>query len=203
MTEVGGAEYLRRLKQDLQPHTSQRADSSPEHTPGRTERRSVPRYRCMGSAQVRAQNSDVYTWASITDISLHGCYLEMAAAFPVGTVVFLQVELAHFRVVLKGEVRVTYPFLGMGVAFREVSEADRKQLSEIVRAVATELRLAVPQLDRLESLPIMPEVSDPNRALELLRSFFTTRKVLTRNEFAEILAAVSKTIELPTTRPKT
>jgi hypothetical protein len=59
----------------------------------------------------------------------------MTATFPVGTVVYLGLELKGIRAQVKGEVRVLYPFLGMGIAFREVSEENRARVREMVASV--------------------------------------------------------------------
>ena len=38
-----------------------------------------------------------------------------------GAIVDLELELNGVRAEVKGEVRVSYPFLGMGVAFRDMT----------------------------------------------------------------------------------
>jgi hypothetical protein len=145
--EVEGAEYLRRLKEDQrgpQPQVTHGMSQSVKRGPGGAERRATPRYKCQGSAQVWQENSEVRTWGSITDISLHGCYLEMTATFPVGTTVFLQLELEGIQVEAKGEVKVMYPFLGMGISLREMTPQNRLRLGEMVLKAAREVRLVVP-----------------------------------------------------------
>ena len=54
------------------------------------------------------------TWGTFTDLSIRGCYIEMTATFPVGARVDLSLELNGIRAETQGEVRVSYPFLGMG-----------------------------------------------------------------------------------------
>jgi len=49
--------------------------------------------------------------------------------------VSLALELNGMRVERKGEVRVSYPFPGIGVAFREVSPENHKQLQQMVRSL--------------------------------------------------------------------
>jgi hypothetical protein len=71
------------------------------------------------------EGSDVHTWGTVTDISQNGCYVELMATFPVGAIVDLQLELNEIRAHVKGEVRVSYPCLGMGIAFREISDENR------------------------------------------------------------------------------
>jgi hypothetical protein len=192
-SEVDGAEYLRHLKQD-QP------GPQPQVTPvtqflkqpgGVIERRATPRFKCQGSAQVREENSDVRTWGSITDVSLHGCYLEMTATFPVGTTVFIQLELGGNRVDVKGEVRVNYPFLGMGIAFREVTPQNRLKLGEMVLKAAREVRLVAPHASDIQPTWVMPEVRDPKALVAALGNFFSHRSSLSREEFTRIAGGAS------------
>ena len=61
------------------------------------------------------------SWGTLTDLSISGCYIELKATFPVGAILDLDLELNGVRAQVKGEVRVSYPFLGMGVAFREMT----------------------------------------------------------------------------------
>lgn len=175
-SEVDGSDYLRRLKQDQQssqPQVTQVTSQFLKHSPGTLERRATPRFKCQGSAQVREQNSEVRTWGSITDISLHGCYLEMTATFPVGATVFLKLELAGHTVEARGEVRVTYPFLGMGIKFNEITPQNRLRLGELVLAVAREVRLVVPHASDIETPWVMPQITNPQRVLEAVGRFFT------------------------------
>ena len=94
-----GALYLRRLK-------TQKAEDAPvtpaatssivvpaaTDSPGFKERRRSPRLKCAGSAEFRPEGSDVRMWGTLTDISLHGCYVEMNNTFPVETRVNLSLE---------------------------------------------------------------------------------------------------------------
>src|SRR5271165_2444428 len=58
--------------------------SGMQHLRGAEKRRS-PRYKCEGSIEIFQEGSDLRTWATFTDISMHGCYVEATATFPVGT----------------------------------------------------------------------------------------------------------------------
>jgi hypothetical protein len=109
MSSESGADYLRRLKQDEMRPVAQPAvtASSDEHLPTPNERRRNPRYQCEGSAEFRADGSDVRTWGTFTDLSVSGCYIELTATYPVGAIVNLALELNGARVELKGEFRVS------------------------------------------------------------------------------------------------
>jgi len=104
----------------------------------------------------------------------------------------MALELGGLRAEMLGEVRISYPFLGMGIAFLEISEENRRRLGEMVRALAFGLR---PRAARAEedqppvaaSSTAEKTASDPRRALEALVDFFGKRELLTREEFYGIL----------------
>ena len=53
----------------------------------------VPVTKCEGSAEVREDGCDVRTWATFTDVSVHGCYVEAQATYPAGTILHLKLEV--------------------------------------------------------------------------------------------------------------
>ncbi len=112
-------------------------DSAPvvELATGSQERCQSPRYKCQGSAEFRVEGSDVRTWGTFTDLSIHACYIEMTATYPVGAAVNLGLEMSGMHVDVKGEVRVRYPFLGIGLAFREIPQDSQQRLQEMVRSL--------------------------------------------------------------------
>jgi hypothetical protein len=154
------------------------------------ERRRNPRYKCEGSAEFRTDGSDVRTWGTFTDLSVGGCYIEMTATYPVGAVVTLALELNGMRAELKGEVRVSYPFLGIGVAFREVSPENQKQLQQMVRSLLPASRVAIAKgpLGTAAASPSklsLPVIVNAGAALQALVEFFENHVDLTREEFVQ------------------
>ena len=193
-SESTGADYLRRLKRDLEhpsgfsePEARAPAESA---TKTGTERRQSPRYKCAGRAQFRVEGSDVRTWGTLTDISQHGCYVELMATFPVGANVHVELELNGIRAQVKGEVRVSYPCLGIGIAFREISDDNRLRLLEMLRSLtpadhpAPVSEASSPTTTTSVSLPII--VNAP-AALQAVAEFFETHAVLTKEEFVRVL----------------
>ena len=112
--------------------------SSPDRS-----RREHPRYPCQGSAQVRAANSEFSTWATINDISLGGCYIEVAATIPQETLLHMNLEINGIRFQAKGKVRATYPMLGAGVKFIEFAAEDRARIQEVISALAASAKVSV------------------------------------------------------------
>jgi len=189
------ADYLRRLKRDEHPPGFPEPETRPPAEPATTEggeRRQSPRYKCAGSAQFRLQGSDVRTWGTLTDISQHGCYVELMATFPVGANVDLELELNGIRADVKGEVRVSYPCLGIGIAFREISDENRVRLLEMLRSLNPTDHPEIAALSEAHSVSTstpaaLPIIVNAAAALQALADFFENRALLTKEEFVRIL----------------
>ena len=170
------------------------------------EKRKSPRYRCEGSAQLREISSGTAMWATFSDISLHGCYMEAAAGYPVGSGVALSIEVNGFRVQATGEVRASYPGLGMGISFSKISDEDRERLRALVRSlsqpsaiVGARVEESAPPSQQTNAVPgqanpglanpgsANPCLANSGAALQAITKFFEDRHVLGREEFLRIL----------------
>lgn len=154
------------------------------------EKRRSPRYRCEGSVQMREANCEVQTWATFTDISLHGCYVEAQATYPVGTVLQLKLEAKGTKVDVKGEVRVSYPYLGMGIAFAEITAENQARLKELLGSLSRPSVIMGPGI--ASTLPArgsleLPAITDPDAVVRALVEFFRDRQMLMRDDFARIV----------------
>jgi hypothetical protein len=74
------------------PHQSCAEDSQV-----RGEQRDNTRYRCEGNVEFVTEDSEVRTFAKLTDISFGGCYVEMTATSAPGAAVHLAVEVSGIR----------------------------------------------------------------------------------------------------------
>jgi len=201
-----GAAYLAALKRSTSdggtasaparaPDSPPTPGTLPGIAPGRTgpvpEKRKSPRYRCQGSAQLREISSGIATWATFSDISLHGCYVESAAGYVRGSALALTIEVNGFRVEVAGEVRVAYPGLGMGISFTKMSDEDRERLRGLVRSLSQPSVIMTPRPpERLASTPAVtpaPAMANPAAALQAISKFFEERHVMGREEFLRIL----------------
>ena len=188
-----GASYLRRMKeQSLEPSwpepapaavTASPATGSP---PGGKERRRSPRLRCSGSAEFRVEGSDIRMWGTLSDVSLRGCYVEMNNTFPVDTRVSLVLEAMGVRAQMQAVVRVSYPFLGMGMSFTEVKLGQQAQLEQLLAAVAGSNALPDPDLTTEADSPLSLESADAKALLDEIARFFSKNSVLSRQEFYEL-----------------
>jgi PilZ domain len=161
-----------------------------ENSP-RAENRSTPRYRCQGSAHLCEINGRMATWATITDISLRGCYVEIPTCFRVGAALAIIIEVNGMRVEATGEVRVAYPGLGMGISFSEISIADQESLRALISSLSGTSRIlgSTPSLATgMQNQPhVAGEMSNPDAALQAVVRFFDERHVMGREEFFKIL----------------
>jgi len=191
--------YLRALKHYSQPPVNE-APPAPAaiepaaqvgDRPGAEKRRS-PRYKCEGSAEMRTEGCDVRTWATFTDVSLHGCYVEAQATYPVGTILDLKLEAKGVRFETKSNVRVSYPYLGMGIAFTDMSEESTARLKQLLAAVAPAAAIMGPVVTvgcpSCGPIGEMPSIQNPAAAVQTLVEFFQAHHMLTRDDFLTLIA---------------
>ena len=81
----------------------------------------------------------------LSDLSLGGCYLEMASPFPVATRVTLSMSAAGVGVRAEGVVRVMHPDKGMGVEFTQATPEHRTAVEKLL-GVLTGNRSLLPEL---------------------------------------------------------
>ena len=161
--------------------------TQPSETSQVTEKRGEPRYKCEGSAEFRTDGFEVRTWARVTDLSRSGCYVEMQATSPLNTAVTLMIEVNGLRLHLKGDVKTSHRMQGMGIEFTEIPDADVPQLEEIIRQLASgESQTPEP---RPSGSPDLLMIVDPSAALHAIGNFFQSHRMLTRDEFKELVGA--------------
>lgn len=205
-----GTAYLMALKQSI-AHQDDAAPQAPEANPQDTlslpdsnagerfegaEKRRAPRYKCEGSAQVREEGCDVHTWVTFTDVSIHGCYVEAQATYPPDTLLYMKLETNGFRVEAKGRVRVSYPYLGMGIAFEEISEENMAQLKRMLATLSHPATIMGPgiasSLPATSPLEAVPLISDPQAAIQAITEFFESHQILMRDDFVKVLKKSQK-----------
>ena len=149
------------------------------------EKRRNARFKCEGSMELKTEGSTIHTWATFADVSSGGCYVEIMTTFPVGTIMELRLGMHGFTVETRAVVRVTYPFLGMGIEFTDVSAHDNEQLTLMLASLAGafEQRLGVPEPKSLE----LPPITEPAAVVEALAKFFAEKATLTSDEFSRLV----------------
>src|SRR6266403_3305007 len=156
------------------------------------DRRKSPRLRCSGSAEVRTEGSDVCRWGTVTDISQHGCYVEMNTTFPVDTKVDLVLKSFGIRIETPGEVRASYPSLGMGICFAEIEPVQQMQLKQLLAALAGRSAVSSGISAEEKSVKDALAAADPKAFLDEITEFFQKNQLLSRNEFHQIAKRVRR-----------
>jgi hypothetical protein len=150
------------------------------------ERRQSPRLRCSGSAEFRTEGSDVLMWGTVTDVSLHGCYVEMNTTFPVGAKVGLVLKSFGIRIETPGTVRASYPFLGMGICFAEIEPAEQLHLKQLLAALSGRGAIANGISAEENSVKDTLASADPRAFIDGIAEFFQKKQMLSRDEFHQI-----------------
>jgi PilZ domain len=91
-----------------------------ESTSG-AERRRVPRFPFVASAEVVENNSTARMNARVSELSLYGCYVDTINPLPKGASVFIKIFTDADFIEAQGMVAYVHPNLGMGIAFFNVN----------------------------------------------------------------------------------
>jgi hypothetical protein len=100
------------------------------------EQRSAPRFKCHNSVEIRTQEGATF-WATIADLSVGGCYLEMAIPLPKGSKLRVGIWIGDTKAWADGEVAYTTAGSGIGVKFRRISKEDLARIQEFLGGLAT------------------------------------------------------------------
>lgn len=84
----------------------------------KSERRAHKRYEVSGTAVICAEGSNQVFEATVTDISLKGCYVQNYSPLPIGTALTIDVSLLGHSAHAQGVVRTCHPYMGMGIQFK-------------------------------------------------------------------------------------
>ncbi len=86
----------------------------------RKEQRRTPRYTFIASAELIEQKTDVRIATRVSELSLHGCYLDMMNPFPQDTLVLVKIFAGEDFFHAKAKIIYVQPNLGCGLSFLEV-----------------------------------------------------------------------------------
>lgn len=142
----------------------------------------------------------------LTDLSVGGCYLEMAAPLPMNTRVILTMRVAKLESRAEGLVRVMHPEIGMGVEFTRTTNQQRKHLEEFIdtlrrtNGVQPELVVEPEGMNDVEPISsnalALAEIEDPllelfQRNTELTAADFRSELRKQRNPRPDLAETVS------------
>jgi hypothetical protein len=84
------------------------------------EKRRSPRYSFIASAELIEERADVRIASRVSELSLHGCYLDMMNPFPTGTMVLVKISAGDAFFEAKSKIVYSQPNMGAGVGFLSV-----------------------------------------------------------------------------------
>ena len=95
-----------------------------------SERRRSPRYPFYASAQITELQTQTRLTARTSELSLHGCYMDMVNPLPLGTTVKIQLIHHDQTVDATGHVIYSQSNMGMGVTFDEIGAGQVETLEK-------------------------------------------------------------------------
>lgn len=161
------------------------------------ERRRYPRYACSGAVRLHNENTNLPTWARLSDIGLGGCYLELLSPLPLQTPVELAIQADDLEIHGRGVVRTMHPGVGNGVAFTQMKADDWRRLNQLIARLSSPTPCEQPP-------PAVP-VAEPDLAqpLQVLLELLEKKGVLTRDEFLTELRRIKSRVGSGGAQPAT
>ncbi len=101
-----------------------------------TELRRSPRVSFIAAAEIMEANTQVRLSARTSDISRHGCYMDMVNPLPTGVAV--KIAIAHGQRTFSATAGVVYSRapLGMGLEFRDIDKTEQDKLEQWLAGLA-------------------------------------------------------------------
>ena len=94
------------------------------------------RYRCTGGAELRRSEGMPAIFASLSDISLEGCYVETVSTVPTGSEVVFMLRLSDTVIRGRALVKASNHAVGMGLEFMHLASEDQQKLEFLVGTLA-------------------------------------------------------------------
>lgn len=165
-------------------------ETSEPVSPAGQERRKFPRFRCQGSAEIRAGADGPQQWGTITDFSRGGCYIETPAPVPQGQSVSLRLTLSGLSFNVTGIVVIVHPMFGMGVAFTSIDAESAPIAAQLLRKLAESAPGQAASLPPTSAAASQSVRLSPQAAVTILGQVarhLSAHGVLTQQDFLAIL----------------
>ena len=103
-----------------------------------SEKRRCPRFPFIASAELIEEKADVRIASRVSELSLHGCYLDMMNPFPTGTLVLVKISAGDAFFEAKSKIIYAQPNMGAGVGFLQVEQPSQIVLERWLDEAAQE-----------------------------------------------------------------
>lgn len=117
------------------------SDAVDDYQQGSVEVRQDTRFRCQTSIEIHVDGG-VSFWATVADLSLGGCYVEMSIPLAEGTKVKAGIWFGQSKVLAEAVVTHRTPGMGIGLKFVEMTDQDRDQIRRFLEGLAPFARKA-------------------------------------------------------------
>ncbi len=127
--------------------------ADPEQERRNKNRRQAERFPCAGTVEVNSNQSKFPLWATISDVSSGGCYVETRTPMPLESPLEVNMKISGTHFQARGVVRTMHPMVGMGVAFLSMNAtADQEALRALLKQLSAE--------EVEQSIPVFPTSID-------------------------------------------
>lgn len=100
-----------------------------------SEKRWHTRFECSGGASVRAQGSGFPVHGQAKDIARGGVYVETTTPLTVNAEVYVKMNVEGIPIESAGVVRTSYPLVGMGISFQNISPENQERLDQVIQTI--------------------------------------------------------------------
>ncbi|HEY3767203.1 MAG TPA: PilZ domain-containing protein [Candidatus Angelobacter sp.] len=132
------------------------SESNTESRPA-PEKRWHTRFECNGGASVRVEGSGFPVHGQVKDIAQGGVYVETTAPLPTNTEVYVKMNVEGVAIESAGVIRTSYPMVGMGISFQNISTENQERIDGIIQAIRA--KAAAPK--NLTETAYAPPASQP------------------------------------------
>jgi len=105
--------------------------------PGALERRKHKRLRCTTSVELHPEGGALI-WGKASDLSIGGCYIEMAMPLPEGTKLKVGIWTGEKKWWTVGRVTNSTPGFGFGIQFTETTDKEVEMLADFLKTIKEE-----------------------------------------------------------------
>jgi len=105
------------------------------HQPRIVEQRKHPRFKCHNSVELHTQDGAFFR-ATIADLSVGGCYVEMAIPLPPGTKLKAGIWIGESKCCADCEVAYSTGGIGTGLIFNRISDPDLDRIRQFLGTLA-------------------------------------------------------------------
>jgi len=105
------------------------------HQPRVAEQRKCTRFKCHNSVEIQTQDGASFR-ATVADLSVGGCYVEMAMPLPPGTKLKAGIWIGESKCCADCEVAHSTAGIGTGLMFNRISEPDLERIRQFLGTLA-------------------------------------------------------------------